>query len=126
MPRRGHIIRGASGRQRRVLIPAKERAMSKQTEPSIVFAQSVGDANGQMSLQTSADSRATYNAHAYEITNAITADSPSCTHRIKFAACSIARSGKSSAGASMVSLTAEASGSSWFDSSAHEEGGRSG
>jgi hypothetical protein len=47
--------------------------MSKQTEPSIVFAQSVGDANGQMSLQTSAEFARTYNAHVHEITNAITA-----------------------------------------------------
>ena len=48
--------------------------MSKQTEPSIVFAEgSVGDANGQVPLQTSAEFVRTYHAHAHEITDAITA-----------------------------------------------------
>src|SRR6478609_8274097 len=47
--------------------------MSKHTDPSIVFAQSVRDANGQVPLQTCAEFVQTYNAHAHEITDAITA-----------------------------------------------------
>jgi hypothetical protein len=48
--------------------------MSKQAEPSIVFAEgSVGDANGQVPSQTSAEFVRTYDAHAHEITDAITA-----------------------------------------------------
>jgi hypothetical protein len=63
--------------------------MSEQTKPSIVFAdgiwadgssfskliptQSVGDAKGQVPLQTSAEFVRTYNAQAHEVTDAITA-----------------------------------------------------
>jgi hypothetical protein len=55
--------------------------MSKQTKPSIVFAHgadgssfsNVGDAKGQVPLQTSAEFVRTYNAQAHEVTDAITA-----------------------------------------------------
>src|SRR5260370_22596300 len=61
--------------------PRKECGMSKQTKPSIVFAHgadgssfsNVGDAKGQMPLQTSAEFVRTYNAQAHEVANAITA-----------------------------------------------------
>lgn len=55
--------------------------MSKQTKPSMVFAQgadgssfsNVGDAKGQVPLQTSAEFVRAYNAQAHEVTDAITA-----------------------------------------------------
>jgi hypothetical protein len=55
--------------------------MSKQTKPSMVFAhgadgssfRNVGDAKGQVPLQTSAEFVRTYNAQAHEVTDAITA-----------------------------------------------------
>jgi gamma-glutamyltranspeptidase len=55
--------------------------MSKQTKPSMVFAHgadgssfsNVGDAKGQVPLQTSAEFVRTYNAQAHEVTDAITA-----------------------------------------------------